>query len=216
MDTYGYIISDSVLSKAFKFIVDNSTSNTAPYHNLHHIVCVTHNCILAQRSYHRINKEIGSDITSFKTLLIASLFHDVNHSMGTDTDDVNVQNSIKLLSEFYGVSDVDVQNSFDLEYAISIIEATQYPYVINSGELSESQKIIRDADLLMFTEDSWFQYVILGLRKEMNISKIEDMLNGQIKFISNVKMNTDWGRDIYDNKIGSHISRLNGLLELYK
>lgn len=189
------------LSKGFSWVVKNSDSNHLPYHNLNHLLCVVKNCYLGCK-YHNLNDETTNN------LLLAALFHDVNHTGGKETDDVNI---IKAKESFHNfVTETGLK--LDTKSVCGLIEVTQFPYVKESEDLTISESIIRDADLLQVTEYNWIQQNILGLCVEMGIT-MEQMLEGQMKFLKGVKFNTVWAEKQCDWDLV--IKDLEKLIKLY-
>lgn len=175
------------LQKALKFIIINSNSNTAPYHNLNHLLVILKFC------YEGLKVE-GFDVENegeVMPLLLAAIFHDVNHTAGEQKDKINVAIAKDSVSEFISTQNIDI----DTKLVCEIIDATEYPYVIPGNELTPLQAIIRDADLLQTTEPNWIHQVILGLSKEMNI-RFFDLMVGQRKFLESAEFNTEWGKDM--------------------
>lgn len=166
-----------------KYHFDKNTSLNAPYHNFYHILTVADNCLEACAYYNLdINKEIN--------IIVAALFHDFSHSMGKLKDNENIKNAIISFEEWY--NDNNQYNSLiNKENVIDIIKSTEYPYVIDSKDLTIEQKIIRDSDLCQMLLDNRIQQVYIGLSTEMNLS-IYDMLKGQEKFINSIIPNTEW------------------------
>jgi len=210
---YQKILNDGILSIAFKDIVGRNTSNNAPYHHFHHMICVTKwAMILAE------DEGIAEGTTIWYELMLACMFHDINHSMGEFPDKVNVSEAVAQFLGFY-----DSNLKFRSDYPISdtavtyIIRATEYPYVIDDSELSKCQAIIRDADLLISLEPDWFQNAVLGLMKEMKIDDISKMIDGQLSFHRGIKMRTTAGILLYDTMWPSNcIKTLNLLKNLYE
>lgn len=183
------------LQKALKYIIENSSSNDLPYHNLNHLITVMKYC-------HEGLVFIGAkDESIYKLLLVSALFHDVNHSGGKLSDDKNIELAKKSLIDFVESESMDI----DLDDAFGILDATQYPYVIESSELTTLQSIIRDSDLMQIYEYNWLQQNILGLAKELNIS-IVDFLPGQKKFMDSAVFNTQYGIELKKLKWDSLIN----------
>jgi hypothetical protein len=108
------------LQKAFKYIIKNNKSNGIPYHNLNHLLTVL------KYVYDGIKAEGIVDEDVIKCMLIAALFHDVDHSGGKEKDDVNVARSKIAIQRFFGESNVP----FDVDIANEMLDATEYPYKI--------------------------------------------------------------------------------------
>lgn len=183
------------LKKGLKYLVYNNKSNNAPYHNFNHLLTVTKHCYRAL-SYMDMLGDVKCEM-----LLLSALFHDFNHSMGKEKDDVNIQQAKLGLFDFC----VDSGLNLDFPFMCGIIDATQYPYVIEAENLTIYQAIIRDADLCQVLEYDWIKQVILGLSEEMNIS-VGDMIVGQRKFVESVKFITDYGKFIQNTKYDKVIS----------
>ena len=148
--------------------------------------------------------------------MLSALFHDVNHTGVKYTDDINVVLAIKSLREFwFNFIDEEVDTDIDINEVCSIISTTEYPYTIESNELTQKQKILRDADLLQSLEPNWIQQVIMGLCQEMNIP-IEDMIKGQRDFLSSIEFNTAWCMFYKKNNWGGVMNKLNKLETIYK
>lgn len=172
------------LQKAFKYILLNNKSNDNPYHDLNHLLTVMKYCYQGAKKENVTGKAL-------KELLITAIFHDVNHSGGKKSDEENIKMSKKAIKEFVESEDIDVS----LESMDEIIEATQYPYVIEADDLNVMQSIIRDADLMQVYEYNWIQQNIGGLSSELNMDFI-DFLKPQRKFLESAEFNTDWGKEL--------------------
>jgi len=169
------------LQKGFSWVMKNNTSNNLPYHNFNHLLTVVKYTYGACQFYNLTEKEE-------KEMLMAALFHDVNHSGGVLKDDQNIRNAKRTVTEFITKFCENI-NSTEV---CRIIDATEYPYVIEPENMDLKQQIIRDADLLQSLEPNWIQQIIMGLSEEMNIS-IDDMITGQKSFLMNSQFNTNWG-----------------------
>jgi hypothetical protein len=169
------------LQKGFSWIMKNSTSNDLPYHNFNHLLTVVRYTYGACRFYELNQKDE-------KEMLLAALFHDVNHSGGKQTDDINVINAKKTVHNFFHKHKIDV----DAHEVCRIIDATQYPYVIEPEDMDLKQQIIRDADLMQVFEYNWIQQNMMGLCSEMGIT-MDKMIPGQREFLMKAQFNTNWG-----------------------
>ena len=89
-----------------------------------------------------------------------------------------------------------IRDRSDLQTVESIIAATQYPYVIDGDSLTIYQQIIRDADLLQWTEDTCIQHNLKGLAEEMEIPVVEFIPKYQL-FILAMQFYTDWAKARY-------------------
>ena len=80
----------------------------------------------------------------------------------------------------------------DINFMFSILDATQYPYVLPVNELNVYQLLIRDCDLCQGFEYDWIKQCILGLSIEMNYT-FNDILKGNRAFITNSVYHTEYG-----------------------
>ena len=80
-----------------------------------------------------------------------------------------------------------------------LLDATQYPYVIESKDLDLRQSIIRDADLMQVYEYNWIQQNIAGLSSELKMDFL-DFIQPQRKFLESATFNTDWGKKMYKDR----------------
>lgn len=180
------IIKYDFLGKAFKFIVDNNKSNTAPYHNLNHLLVYTK----AVEDIVEYEYEGEIQIKTRNSMLIAAIFHDFNHSAGRETDDKNIEDAKEGVRKFLEQEKINV----DIEFIDSLLDATQYPYVIPEKELSEYQKIMRDADLFQLFQPNWVHQCIFGLSQESS-KTIREFVDIQLKFLSSAKFHTLYGKE---------------------
>tara|TARA_R110000803_G_scaffold157924_1_gene222241 strand:- start:9650 stop:10273 length:624 start_codon:yes stop_codon:yes gene_type:complete len=191
------------LRKGFSWIIKNSTSNNLPYHNFNHLLVVVRYVYQACQYYNLPEKDE-------KELLMAALFHDVNHSGGSETDDVNVQRAKFVVSHVIDNYDIDI----DKDEVCGIIGVTQYPYVVQVEDMNLKQLIIRDADLMQVFEYNWIQQNMMGLSQEMNIP-LGKMISGQKDFLNGVQFNTDWGLFWEEQRWRDVKDKLTMLEELY-
>lgn len=198
---------NNVLPVVFRYLLDNNTANAAPYHNLHHLLSVMYYCNEGCK-YHSI---IGVNRVS---VLVAALFHDYNHSQGYAKDYVNVSVALNSVNQWYKGSKFTTE--VDIDKVIEIIKATEYPYVIESKDLSIEQAIIRDADLMPSLDTDWLNNMIVGLMKEMKVDSFESMTDGQKAFHSGIKMVSPWGQSIYKVKWSQVFRNLELLGDLFK
>jgi len=200
--------------KAFKYISINSKSNTLPYHNMEHIMLVFTNAYYAS-NYYKINETLRD--SAEEELCVAALFHDVNHSGGELTDSENISNSILSFESFwidYNNGEIGESESKFRRNVIDIIEATEFPY--KDMDLNIQQKIIRDCDMMSFNDDNHIYHYLFGMKEEFGIEDFNDQLKNQTKFILNMKLHTEWGRDKFDDKYGGLLGDLNFLSKVFK
>jgi hypothetical protein len=191
------------LQKAFSWIMKNSTSNNLPYHNFNHLLTVMRYTYGACQFYELTKKEE-------KEMLMAALFHDVNHSGGEFRDDVNVQMAKETVTKFI----VQFCDHINSDEVCRIINATEYPYVIEPEVMDLKQQIIRDADLMQVFEPNWIQQLMLGLCLEMGIT-MGEMIPGQRDFLMKSQFNTTWGTFWKEQKWKEVKQKLDKLDKLY-
>ncbi len=173
------------LREGLKYIIENNTANNAPYHNLNHMLTVTRHVYQAFEFM-----GLGND-ERLEPSLLAALFHDFNHSMGKENDAINVSYAKNGLEDFLRTGRVNL----DIDFMFSILDATQYPYIILGDELDTYQKIIRDCDVCQVFEYDWLKQIILGLSIEMKYSFV-DLVKGQRNFLLGVEYLTSYGKEM--------------------
>jgi hypothetical protein len=130
---------------------------------------------------------------------LAALYHDYDHSGGTESDTMNVRRAIHA---FYTDCPRDL-TSLQTKQVEACIAVTEYPFVTEPCTIE--QKIIRDADLLQILELEWYEHVVLGLRAEFKVGgkdySIKDMLQGQLNFLNEYvpnKLYTEWAKELVE------------------
>jgi hypothetical protein len=198
MKTILNIIKDyPIAQKALKHIILTNTANNAPYHNLNHLLTVTKHAYNALRFNNNFYGGCMEDV------LVACLFHDYGHSQGALPDSENVSIAKNALAEFNHKE----QANLDLNFMFSLLNATQYPYIIPSEELDPYQKIIRDCDLCQIYEYDWLKQNIFGLSQEMNISVV-DLIPKQRDFLSSIQPLSEYGKFMYDTHFEDVLNEL--------
>jgi len=205
MNRFFNLIKFYQLENYFNILLKHNLSNDAPYHNLYHTLCVMENAslCLTHEEENKFTKE------QRRNTLIASLFHDFNHSKGKDSDDINVQTAIDSFLKY------SLETEENNNFIIDIIKATQYPYVINEEILTIFQKIIRDADLLQLFRENYIQQNIIGLSTEMN-KPIEEFLNSSLSFYKNIKFHTKYGKIQQELHLSSIIEDVEFMIYLFQ
>lgn len=141
------------------FIQDTeiNPSAEAPYHNAHHLMSVA---IAADRlgRYYLSNPQDPQ----LKLLVLAALYHDLNHSLGEYGDSINVSRAVADTIELLKLAEPELTNN-ELTAIGELILTTEYPYTGPAKNILH--KIIRDSDLLQWTQpdvDRWLE----GLTEE--------------------------------------------------
>lgn len=168
----------------FELLLTKNSAITNPYHNIFHTITVFVN------SYHMAKSENCSE-EQIRTILIAALFHDFNHSGGKKSDQDNIKEAISFFEKHSKESDSVNDN------VIEIIKSTEYPYTINEKDLNLEQKIVRDADLTQMYTDNFLQQVIYGLLVQEQGLELNKAIETQIKFMNYVHPLTKYGNQLY-------------------
>lgn len=195
-----------LLSKALKYIISNSTSNYAPYHNLNHLLTVT------KHVYYGLKTEGLLDGKNGILSLVSAMFHDFNHSEGKNKDDKNIADAKEGVRKFANANSI---TNLDIEFIDKMLDATQYPYIIENKELNKYQAIIRDADIMQLLEYNWLQQTILGLSKELGMS-VEEFMKGQKKFMDSVEFISDYGKKMKKEKWSQIVKEVEALENILK
>lgn len=166
---------NTLLQNAFKYIVENSTSNYLPYHNLNHLLTVLKYTDLIAHG-----EEIYYDQRT--PLHLAALFHDVNHSGGKAKDDVNIYMAKDAFTHFALNANLDKK----LIHCVNdLIGVTEFPYTTPNSNITPMEKIIRDADMMQQFEYNWIGQTTLGLALENN-TPIKDFIPKQRHFLESI------------------------------
>lgn len=184
MEVFDIILKYKSLQDGLRFVMNHNKSNLAPYHNLNHMLTVVKHCYRAMDYIDMLDDKYC------ESLLVAALLHDFNHSMGRRDDAYNVAQA-KIGLEIFVKYNTSVE--FDLEFLNSILDATQYPYIIKGDDLNVYQAIIRDADLMQIAEPDWISHVILGLVEEMHYP-LKELMVGERNFLKAMEFHSAYGK----------------------
>lgn len=174
----------------FRTVFHHAKNLSNPYHNFRHICHVMWLCYQACLYYSSTLSK-----RDMRNLLIASLFHDFDHTGKAGPDAVNIEKAIAgfkthILPEdephFGGIAE--------------LIRVTQYPYIIPSENVDLLGQIIRDADLSQALNVAWIQQVIFGLAAEWGKNPLE-VLRMQDRFHSNLKFYTTWAQEMFPKSV---------------
>ena len=192
-------IKDLNLGKVYAYVMETNPSNHLPYHNSFHMESVTNMAILGGIYYGLTDEEMGD-------LIRAGLFHDYNHSGSGKDDKINILRAIDAVVGYvYKTGDL----TFNEIKVNKLIFATQYPYTQEASELTISQQILRDADILqgLFVQN-YVNGVALAIAQEANIP-YKNMLNGQEAFLTGTKFCTEWATNLANGKLPEVIEKVN-------
>jgi hypothetical protein len=195
-----------LLRAAFNYTIQNNSSIVAPYHNQSHIMNMCNTITEIYLNDKKISER------EYELLLVAALFHDINHSQGKLSDIENVKIAIVEFKKFIDYYMYLKIERYEIDKVIDLIQTTQYPYT-NDAE-TESQKIMRDSDLSqIFNYNNNFGHNICGLKielaKDMGWS---EFIKNNNKFVENIKFETDYMK----NKLIDEQENLTNYLHLLK
>ena len=197
--SYGEV--SDIFELAKTYISENNLVEN-DYHNTEHMINVFNNSMLLFNHY---EKEYQLEPYHKLVLGLAALFHDFNHSGGKLVDKENIKLALVALQEFLNeMGKLDLYD--DIE---NIIIATEFPHL--DMELDILQKIIRDADTMGGIIEGW-QSVVSNLASEYNKTLVE-FIPSQIKFLDEVKFNTDYCNQLLQSNKKKIIEELNKLIK---
>jgi hypothetical protein len=169
------------------------------YHNKTHAAAVTLNCYEAVYS-----TELPISVDDKKSILLAAIFHDTDHSRGAWLDVLNIANAINALKQAHKEATYKVTVPI-LNKAVKLIGYTQYPYVVASDRIKDyCARVIRDADLMMLYEPSEVAVDLhVGLFNEMKDGGYgqegpvspDTFIEKYSNFVYNIRWNTRWARN---------------------
>lgn len=219
-EVYNTLSSNSNLKAYFKWYVTHCESMSLPYHNLSHTLKMMWHIIQIYKKSQYKYKEYGFKIddTNLYMLLLSALFHDYNHSGGKFTDDVNVGIAKAGLRDcLEELTSMGETEQLILSTCSSIIEATQYPYIISDDDLNIDQRIIRECDILVDYFDDYITHNIFGLMSEMKTGKnIYDFTAGYMEFtfgaLNNLKL--EYSKEVIRENENEFFSTVNNFSKL--
>ena len=191
IEILNYINNDNTLSKALSYIINTNQSNHNPYHNFNHLLNTAKYAL-------RIGKSENLTEYEIRNLIIAALFHDVNHTGNLkNSDSMNIGLAIGKFAEFYNNNLVTIFTTVDIDFIliVSLIQATEYPYI--EIDLTKLHLIIRDADFSQIFENDFVHAIVLGLAKEQNVN-IKKRVSDQISFTKVLVYNTEYCKLIWN------------------
>ena len=198
-----YIANNGLLFKAFNWLLNNNKGCNNPYHNNRHIISVARRCY-----YLACENNITYDYKN--VLIIAALFHDINH-VGNKSipDSKNIENALNELRLFFTA----YPTLFEYDYYPQIellIKSTEFPHTeIETSEplLLSLINIIRDADMSQLLLEDWVEMCVFGLAKEWVVS-IKEQIENQYKFFSHLKYNSILLQSEFESKLPEYIKTL--------
>lgn len=174
-----------------------------PYHNFRHMFHVLWTCYKACTYYAAKGMLNRRDV---RTILVAAIVHDVNHSGLTGDDDLNIERSVRWLGKHYDPCDAS-----HLETIGGLVRLTEFPHQVDSSKLSLGAQILRDADLSQALSVAWLQQVVFGLAREWGKRPYE-VLAMQKVFLSPLKFSTEWAQQEFPQEaIDEKVKEAEGL-----
>jgi len=190
----------------FRSIFFHAQNLRNPYHNFRHMLSVLCRCYEACVYY---GEELS--LRQRRNLLIAALFHDLDHSGQMGNDDLNIEKAVRALKKY--IIFMDERWFVKIE---RLVRCTEYPYKIDSRDLDLMGQILRDADLAQALEMAWIQQVVFGLSQEWNKTPLE-VLSRQARFHKDLVFVTEWGQQRFPQSlVDTKVSEAEEILALLK
>lgn len=160
-------------------------SRLSPYHNSQHMY---ETAVIADQLFLAEGGRANS--IQRQSLAHAALMHDFAHSGGAENDAVNIAIAISNLKQ---------EGKFEYD-VVKIIMCTEFPFTRLPETLAEM--CMRDADILYATLNGDPRIIMEGLRSEIAFAKgheitYDDMYQGQVEFLSEVRMFTEEGKRLF-------------------
>lgn len=168
----------------------NREKNGNYYHGVTHAYATALNCYEGALYSSCTNKEI-------RALLVAGLFHDIDHSHGEKTDRQNVNRAKRVLTTLHANMAVHERLKDDeLQMALKAITGTCWPYA--SAPTTITEKVLRDADLMTpYLPTDTKLKLFAGLINEISTTEkrqisVREFCGWQSTFSMSVLWNTRW------------------------
>lgn len=175
-------------------ITEVNPSRSLPYHNSHHCLSVALNAEEGARF-------TGLGIEDRRTLFIAGLYHDFNHSGGANPDSVNVADAAAHMKAWCRLLEDFTEGQ--LESIHTTILSTRWPYDEVPGETTMVEDILCDADLMQWTEPDTKDFMEgLGAEKNEVITLADTR-----KFLTENPPRTPWGKKRIDAWLANPVNR---------
>jgi hypothetical protein len=68
---------------------------------------------------------------------------------------------------------------------------------------------------MSFNDEKHIYHYLFGMKEEFGVDHFKDQILNQTKFIMNMKLYTEWGRDRFSNKYGKLLNDLNFLRNVF-
>lgn len=179
-----------------------STAKEVPghYHGKDHTFQVALNAYEGALYSGFSNKEV-------RTILVAALFHDAEHSCGQYSDVYNISLATQALKRCHKATPVHQQLKEDeLQEALTAIQLTEFPYKVKKTN-NAIGKVLRDADVMtIYTADPdllvdllkglWQEQILLAERTKFDYKgmTLAQFIEGQKKFVLTFEWQSSWGK----------------------
>ena len=174
IDVLNFISKSKELSDAFVYYLYNNKSISSPYHNIDHVMTMI-SMIIDCKGYRFQDTETFSE-QDWNDIVVATIFHDFNHSAGRYDDKINIINA----KEAY-ITYCTSKNMKCKHIICDLIDATQYPYIDNAH--TSMQFFMREIDVLSgIYHNHYFTHTFIGLRTELRKEDIRDCIDNTMLF----------------------------------
>jgi hypothetical protein len=154
------------LEPFYEFYSNFNGGSGLPYHNFYHAQCMILNCYEGAW-YSNLPED------DLRGLIVGAMMHDFNHSGGSKSDTVNVQEALSGLvtAQAFARSRLVPLSHSAFEIARNAIKVTEYPF--KHVPLTLTERIIRDADMMQPYEMSSYKLIrqYVGLKHEIEVQK---------------------------------------------
>ena len=205
-----YLQENTLVTRAFKHIIDHNKGGYNPYHSNFHLLDVFTTSMDIANTYDTLTEKDRLELG------FATLFHDFNHSGGKFTrDSDNITLAIRGLNMFFEWNKLYIESSgVDKSVIEELIKFTEYPHKREPETTKE--KIIRDSDMIQCYNRNWFLNVITGALMKEGGMTIQNAINVQIKYIENIHYYTDHAKYIHSREQERMLENLYYLANIYK
>lgn len=182
-------------------LVLNAPNAYGPYHNARHMFHVPWEAY--DGGIH-----MGLSRRDLRSLTIAGLMHDFDHTCKRNDDDINIERAIRALDRY--ALEEDRPFLHDIRRCI---QATRFPYKDNE-QFNMMQLILRDADQSQTFSPVWIHSTLYGLGEELGMSYLA-MLKLQRPFLEKLKFHTLWGQHKFEPLIPERLRLVDEMLEVH-
>ncbi|QYW05663.1 hypothetical protein pEaSNUABM25_00307 [Erwinia phage pEa_SNUABM_25] len=210
---WGYVEKNNVVNKT-KYNLPNLTA----YHTTEHMKEVA--CIASSLLHRESNHDWQIRLMEYP-LVVACLFHDMNHSLGKYTDDVNINHALVAFNDYLNSKDENQGNDkllFEYHDQIcALIRCTQFPFHESRNPTNLMERCIRDADILYGLQDDAMPAVVIGLLDEVNVRLAPESkystaqwVAGRIEFLLSCEMFTETANKIFCDALSTNSPNYHG------